>query len=374
MKKVICIIMMFFIFGGVNVYAATDNLIQDTLNASSADDISLPSYANDFMEKNDITISEPEGTLSITPKVVLKYMWESFKDKLTEPMQILGGLLAVILIASIIESMGDTMSNSNMTKVYSLISVLICVGMIANPICNCIQNASNTLVSGGNFMVSYVPIFSSIVAASGNISSAGSYNVIVLAVAEIFTQIATTVLMPLLGLCLALAVVEAINPSISLSGMTNGIKKIATWGIGFLMTIFVGMLTIQSIVGTSTDTVTIKATKFVVSSVVPVVGGAISEAYSTIRGSLGILKSGVGSFGIIALALTMLPTIISVATTQLAVYIGSIVAEIFGVKQINAFLKNVSSVLSIALSLLLCFSMMLIISTTIIMMVGINMT
>lgn len=109
-----------------------------------------------------------------------------------------------------------------------------------------------------------------------------------------------------------------------------------------------------------------------VSSFIPVVGGAISDAYTTIKGSLGLLRGGVGSFGIIALVLTVLPTILSIFSVQISVGLGQVAADIFGVKQISAFLKNISSVLSIAMSLVLCFSVMLIISTTIVMMVGMN--
>lgn len=375
MKKTL-LILFFMVFWGflsiVPIFAEAGDLLQDTLQSNS-EEIALPDKTGDFMKENQIDISDPKGTLSVTPKMVLQYMWDGFKDKLAQPLRVLGGLLAVILLAAVIEGVGDTVQNSSTARIFGIISTLACVAMITGPISDCIQDTSNTLISGGNFMVSYVPVFSGIVAASGNISSAGSYSVIVLAVAEVFTQIAATILMPLLGLCMALAVVESIQPSISLSGMTNGIKKIATWGIGFLMTIFVGLLTIQSVFGTSADTLTIKATKFVVSSAVPVVGGAVSDAYTTIRSSLSLLKSGVGTYGIIALSLTVLPTILSVLAVQLSVFLGSIAAEVFGVKAISAFLKNISSVLSIAMSLLVCFSVMLIVSTAIIMMVGLNM-
>ena len=374
MKKMLCVlfILIISILFFPAVHAQADPVLQNTLEASGAGQVTLTDDASGFMEENHISISDPQGTLSITPKMVFRHMWESFKDNLTQPLKVLGGLIAVILLTAVIDGLGDTVQNKNTARIFSIISTLVCVGIITEPICTCIQNTANALVAGGNFMISYVPVFSGILAASGNITSAGSYNIIVLSVAEIFTQIASTLLMPLLGFCMALAVVESINPAISLSGMTNGIKKAATWGVGFLMTIFVGLLTIQSITGSSVDTVTIKATKFVMSSAIPVVGSAVSDAYTTLRGSLGLLRSGVGTYGVIALVLTMLPSILAVMATQLAVYLGSVGAEIFGVKAIAGFLKNVADVLAIALSLLLCFSIMLIISTTIVMMMGMN--
>ncbi|MCX7657981.1 MAG: stage III sporulation protein AE [Oscillospiraceae bacterium] len=373
MKRIFCILLMFFVMGAVPVMGADGDVLENTVKASGVENIALPEGAGDFVDKKGINVSEPEKMLEITPKMVFDYILDGLKNKLLNPLKVLGKLFSVILLASLIAGMGDTVSSKGMSKVYGIISTLICVGIISEPVCSCIQSVSDTLICGGNFMVSYVPVFSGIVAASGNISSAGSYSVIIFAVCEVSTQIASKILMPLLGLCLAMAVVESINPAVSLSGITDGIKKAAVWGIGFIMTIFVGLLTIQSVIGVSADTVSAKAAKFVVSSVVPVVGGAISDAYSAIKGSLGILKSGVGSYGIAALLLTMLPSIISVVLLEAAVWCGAIVSEIFGVKEINSLLKNIVSVLSIALSLLLCFTMMLVVSTAIIMMLGLNM-
>lgn len=385
MKRFFCVLILFFVWTTPVAAAnaeqsdtttATSNIAdidtQDLLEGSGAGDITLPDGVSDFLNENNITVKEPSSILSITPKMVFAEIWRSLKEKLMEPLGMLAGLLAVILLCAVMESMGDTVCDAKTGKIFGIISILTCVGLLSTPLFGIMQKAADTLVAGGQFMLCYIPVFASIVAASGGITAAGGYNIIVMAVAEVFTQLANTILLPLLGFCLALGVVEAINPSISLSGLTTGIKKVATWGLGFIMTVFVGLLTIQSIVGTSVDTVAIKAGKFMVSSFVPVVGGALSDAYTTIRGSLGLLRGGVGSFGIIALVLTMLPTILSVAVLQLYICVGEIVAEIFGVKQLCGFLKNVSAVLAITMGLLLCFSIMLIISTTVIMLVGMN--
>ena len=125
MKKLFCIFIMFFLFGGINVYAEGTDIVDDAIEISGANDIAMPDDANVFMDENHISISEPSGTLAVTPKAVLAYMWKSFKDKLTEPIRLLGGLIAITILASIIEAMGDTMSSQSMTKIYNIISILI---------------------------------------------------------------------------------------------------------------------------------------------------------------------------------------------------------------------------------------------------------
>lgn len=334
----------------------------------------VPATAEEFIYENNISISDPSGMLEVTPEMVFRYMWENFSDKLTSPLRMLGMLLIVIILTALVNSMGNTVSKDGMEKIYQTVSILIVVGVISGPIGESISLTVATLNSGGDFMASYIPAFAGIVAASGGITSAASYNVIVMTVSQIFVQIAKNYLTPVLSYSFAISIVEAINPAISLAGLNQALKKFCTWGLGFLMTIFAGLLTVQSIVGTSTDTLAVKAAKFAVSNLIPIVGGAVSDAYSTLKGSMGVLRSGVGGFGIIALILTVLPPVLSVLAVQLSVYLGQISAEILDVEPISKFLKNVSSVLTIALSLLICFAMMLIISTTIVMMVGMNMT
>ena len=134
----------------------------------------------------------------------------------------------------------------------------------------------------------------SIAVGSGNLTAAGVYNIILVLIAEIAVQIASGFLMPLLSLCIALAIVDSLNPTISLSSIIEGIQKAVTWSLGLMMTIFVGLLSIQSIIGNSADSLSVKAGKFMVSSFVPVVGGAISDAYTTLKGALVYLRVELG--------------------------------------------------------------------------------
>lgn len=89
-----------------------------------------------------------------------------------------------------------------------------------------------------------------------------------------------------------------------------------------MMTVFTGLLSIQSIVGTSADTLGVKAAKFVVSNFVPIVGSAVADAYTTMRSGLGLLRGATGAFGIIALCVTLLPPILETLCLYLAMTAG----------------------------------------------------
>ncbi len=380
MKKIIIALLILIIYPicfnlNVNAEFYHDDISNtaDELNIdTSGINDNLTPEVRDFIDEHDLTIDNTDEMVKITPKEVFAYVIDQFKLKLISPMKTLAILLAVILVCSVIDGMGDTIANKSTTQIYGIISVLVAVSLIIEPLTSCIFTVTGALNDGGVFMLGYIPVFASITASAGNVTSAVSYNMIVVMISEAAVQLASNFIMPALSICMALGIVEAINPNFSLSGITETIKKVSTFALSFIMTIFIGLLSIQSIVGVSADTLGVKAAKFMVSNCIPVVGGAIADAYSTVRSSLGLLRSGVGFFGIAAIFIMVIPPILEVVAMKLVFIAGEILVDLFGVSRLKVLMKNTSSILSISLSLLVCFSVMLIISTTILMMAGLN--
>ncbi|NLK70623.1 MAG: hypothetical protein GX286_04200 [Clostridiales bacterium] len=345
------------------------DVINEALNASGGNQLEQ-TYSEEvkrFFEENNIKLDNPEGIMSLNPKEIIGGILTKVKEMSAAPIKLLMSLMAIIILASLIQSISDTTKSESLNKIFDIITILVCILIFSDSVCECIEQASVALSEGAIFMLGFVPVFASIAAGSGNLTSAGVYNVILVLVSEIAVQLASGFLMPLLSLCLALSIVDSINPAISLSSLIEGIKKTVTWCLGLMMTIFVGLLSIQSIIGNSADTLSVKTGKFMVSNFVPVVGGAISDAYTTLKGSFGLLKSGVGGVGIMVILIMVLPTIITIGLNRIVISIASIGAEIFSVPGLAKLFKNISSVISIAFSIVISFSIMFIVSTALIM-------
>jgi stage III sporulation protein AE len=138
------------------------------------------------------------------------------------------------------------------------------------------------------------------------------------------------------------------------------------------MVIFLGLLSTQSIIGASADTLGVRAAKFAASNFIPIVGSAVADAYSTVKASLGLLRGGVGFFGIAAIFVMIIPPLLEVGLMRLAFAACEIACDIFGTKAVKILLSNTVKILSLVFSILVCFSIMLIISTAIVMMIGLN--
>ena len=159
-------------------------------------------------------------------------------------------------------------------------------------------------------------------------------------------------------------------PDIKLSGLMNSFSKTIKWLMSFVFTLFTALLTLKSVFSSSVDNVSARAVRYTMSSFIPVVGGALSEAYRTVHGSVGVLKSGVGVFVIIAVVFVFVPVIIRLIVWLITVNLCKTFAEVTSLQSPGLMLSSVSTVLSLLLSVVFCIIALFVITTALIMMIG----
>jgi stage III sporulation protein AE len=136
------------------------------------------------------------------------------------------------------------------------------------------------------------------------------------------------------------------------------------------MTIFTAVLTIKQLITTSLDDVSTRAVRFTLNSFIPIVGSALSDAYKTVQGSIGLLKSGVGVFVILSVAVVFLPVILQSLMWIITLWLGKSVAEVLSLSQPAKLIEAVATVFSTLLAILLCIMSIYIISTAIVLIAG----
>ncbi len=342
-----------------------------TQEIESAIESDVPDEADDFLNDNDISADDPESVSEIGVGDWFDYILGLAENYISRPLKLLGALLLITIFTSV--ATGILNSNSKLSDIISIVSVLSCTAVLFETISDCVESVSGTITNLSVFIASYVPIFSSVVATCGNASSGVSYYVLVLLLCEVITFIINFVLMPFISFSLASSIIESINPNLSVNGFSRGLLSAAKWILGLITTIFIGVTSIQSIIGTSVDTVGVKAAKFAASSMIPVVGGAMSDAYSTMMGSLSLIKNSVGVLGIIIILVTVLKPVVSVACLKIIIWFSGVIAAFFEQNRICSLLKGINSVLSILLGVVACFTLIFIISTAVVMLLSFNM-
>jgi stage III sporulation protein AE len=238
------------------------------------------------------------------------------------------------------------------------------------PIIDCIVKTSATIKSAATFMLSFIPIFSAAMVSAGQPITGSTYSIFLMGICQLVAQVVSQTLIPLMAVYLAVSICGSFVPDLNIASAINGLKTGVNWAMGFMLTVFVALLSIQSMLSHSADGVTVKATKFLITSLVPVAGNVLSEAFIAAQGSLRLLKTTVGAYGIMVSLLTFLPVFLQVAIWRAIAGIISVAGDVMGLKRVSAILKGCAFVLGMLMSALLCFAFLMIVSTSVVMAIG----
>ena len=367
MKKVRMLI-LFLIFAAlftISVSAAEsespEEFYAEQYKNSGAEDLenSLPDSAKDYFSEHGIDPSDYNWVNSLSAESVFKHILTFISSGAKAPLNTGAVIIAIILISAALTS-AEIKSSAMTAAIYA--SAAASAAVIAVPVSSVINTSVNALRGIGVFMLSFIPVFAVIVAASGATVTAASMSALLLAAAETVSYISSFIVLPLMGGYLTLSLSSAVSPLIKKSGITETVKKLAFWIMAFISAVFVGILGIQTAVNSSADTLVSKTAKFIIGSSIPVAGGILSEAMNTVTASMGLLKSSIGIYGALACAVTLLPLVIELLIWRAVLLISSSVSEIFSLGGIAGLLRAIDSMLSVLIGIILLVGAMFVIS------------
>lgn len=350
----------------------TGQLISGQLQSSGANDLlgKTPEESQKILEQLRIDDLDTETILQLKPSDFLQVLWNTVTDVASSPLKILCIIMAVVMLCALINAMKLSFAEKTLGTVFNTVCVLCVAVAVIVPVVDCINRSAQTIKNCAEFIMSFIPVLAGIMTVSGQPVSASTYNIFLFSTSQVVADIAATTIVPLLCIFLAFCIVGALNSNLNINSVAKTIKTISCWVLGFMLTVLVGILTLQGLVSSGADNVAMKAAKFAMSSFIPVVGGALSDALASVQGCLKLVKTTVGTFGILVAVCTFLPILLECLMWILVLSIGATVAEILDIGEITKILRAVVSVLGILIAVILCFALLLIITTAIMLMIG----
>ena len=321
----------------------------------------IPPEVAEQMEQQGI--SSFSKLISMPVEQVWKILTDAFKEHLGAPLRVLLSLVGAVLLCSLVKGIGSSLG-SGVHQVFSIIMTVFVISLLIRPVIECILSLHTVFADFSLFLTVYIPVFAGIMTTAGQPMTGALYNVLLFGACQGISSLLQAAFVPVISCYLSLAIVTEVVPQMGLGGIVSGFKKLITWALGLTMTLFVGLLSLQSAIAGGGDNVAVKTTKFMISSLIPGVGGSLSELFMATQGCVQLVKSTVGAAGIVIAVLTFLPVLLRVTLWQLVTAAGSIVGEMLGAGELSRLLKSVGSALSVMLAITLYYAMLFIVSTS----------
>lgn len=330
----------------------------------------LPEKVVKSLENMGIKITDLKQLSKISPIKFLDELIRETKDKSSIPIKSFFPTIAIILLCSIIDSIDISLGNLNISEIMSIVaSICICINVIS-PITKFIISTSNTIKITSEFIMSFIPVMVGIMIASGQTVSASSYHMMMSISGQVISSLCTNFLVPLMNTVISVSVMSSLAPRLKLDGISKMIYKTIKCLLGISVSTFSALLALQNLVAFPADNIGSKTAKLALSSFVPIVGGALGDAFNTVQSCLKLLKSGLGVFAIAAMTILFLPKVIECLMWIFFLSASSFVSSVLTQGKIEVLLESLCQVIKLLLAIILSCTAIFIISTMIILIIG----
>ncbi len=327
---------------------------------------SLPNEEREYFEENDINAGESQWIGEMGVGKILSSLWDTAKKRATVPFTSAALILAVVMINGVLSAHQNTISTVTANFAVTAASAAI----ITSPLLNVINSAVEVMQSVAVFMTAFVPVFAVIVAANGQAVTSASMSGLLLGATQVVELVANHLVIPLMCGYLSVSIASGVSPLLSKTNFSQAVKKLSFWIMSFITTVFLGVLSIQTTINASADSLTMRTAKFVIGSSVPVAGTVLSEALTTVTASLGILKTSVAIYGVVGCLVIFLPVLVELVLWRICLNVSSLVADVFSSVNISTLLKSIDTAVSVLCGIILLSMALFVISLSVIVSVG----
>lgn len=213
-------------------------------------------------------------------------------------------ILAVVILCRFAGSLGDTRA----VFAASVAGTLAITASCAADLHSMIGLGQQTVEDIGSFTTLLLPVLASAAAASGAISGGAAIYGVTALFCDLLIRGCRLLLIPLVYGFLALGVADAATAQSRLGKLRELIGWFIKSILKTILYLFTGFLAATGVISGTADAAALKATKLTISGMVPVVGGIVSDATESLLAGAGVLKSAIGTFGMLGvISIFLLP-------------------------------------------------------------------
>lgn len=373
------IIMVISVLSPRKSYCAND--ISNTQSETSIDENELESqekkfgissfiqnskqYTGEFFEDidiSDILNSAIKG--EIDNSNIYKKILSKLGNEVQNGVKSLACILAIIIIHSILKSISESLENDNISKLIYYVQYIAIITVIMSNFSDIITLVKDTTTNLIGFMNTLIPVLISLMLYTGSITTTSILEPIILFMINFIGNLIQNILMPIILIITSISIISKISDRVQIDKISKFLKSSTIWFLGIVLTIFVGVVSLEGTLASSVDGITAKTAKAIVSSAVPIVGKILGDVVDSVLGCGLILKNAVGFVGVIVIIGICIMPILKLTVLTFSYKLVASISEVIADSKIVKLLDEIGDIFKILLAILVTVTFMVIIGTT----------
>ncbi len=365
MRKFFCLFCVLYLLISVQVCAdGFDDVLDSEMRYDIENSFDASGIEIDALEVID---KLNNGDFDINFKNIGTYIKNIFVDLVKENIGFGITAFVLIMLASMIENMNQSFNeNKTVNLIVIAVVVLSLIVVVDNISEYSLQFIDNLIL----FVNSLTPTLMLLLATSGKTETAGVLNPVMIGVSSVIVLFVKNFVVPLNTISLVLKLTGCVTEKNHLTNFGNQMQKILKWSLGFVLTIYVGIIGVVGVAAPKLDDITVKTAKYAVNNFIPYVGGMVADSVDLILNCSSVVKNSVGIAGLIGILLIAVIPCLKILIKLIVINIlGFFISPVAG-KNVIEVINSISSGIGILFAMNIVVSIMYIISVTVIIYIG----
>lgn len=381
MKKKLIIVLLVFLISFNIVYAnedenespgLTEQLILEQLE--TIDLTEMEELVNSMNYDNSMGIPEIDirafitkalrGELEFSLRGILSTILRGLFDEILVNSKLLAQLIIISVLCGLLNNLSNSFGNNSTGQIAFYASYLVIAGISIKAFIVAINVGQQAIDNMVSFMQALMPVLLTLLMAVGSITASALFKPIIVGSIGITSTIMKDVILPLVLLSAILAIVNNLPSKIQVSKLASLIKQSCITLIGLVLTIFLGIITIEGVLASSADGVTLRTARFAMDRFIPIVGGFMSDAIDTVFGCSLLIKNAVGVLGLVIILVIVSFPILKILSLIVIYKVTAVLIEPISDSKIVDCLNDMSSSLVIVFATVISVAIMFFIAVT----------
>ncbi len=347
--KIKILVLIGILFTAVTVFASPAEEADKALSGLSSriEEFDFYSYARELTEGK-------------TPGIIPRNLTDIIFGEVRTVIKVLGGAFAPILLFGILRFVGVGKEG------VSEGAFILCFALVMTAVTGVFKGMSelvyDTAATIELINKSLVPVLFTLLASTGSLTQATVSQPVVIGASQIISYLLFNFILPGITLSYALVLTDCITGMGGMKYMGEMLLKISKKLLIFFVVVFMGILSVQKLMGNAVDSVVLRGTRFAVSNFIPVVGGAISEGIEALGASMQVIRNSTGIAGIAGVTAVTVPPLIKIYSVSLVFHFFAAVSLPVSDKRFGEMLSFSGEVMSIFGSVILCMAFIFIVT------------
>jgi len=249
-------------------------------------------------------------------------------------------MLSLAVVCAVINQLQRAFTGE-ISKVAKMLIYLVLLGLAITSFRIAVDTGMDAIDQMVSFMQAILPVMYAILLAMGNIASTALFKPLVMGSLVFLATIMKNVVLPLFFLSIVLRLFNNISQQFKLTKFASLLEFGGKLTMGIVLTVFIGIMSIQGVTGGVADGVTLRTAKYS-ADLIPVVGKFFKDAVELVISSGLLLKNALGIVALLAIVIITFSPVIKIIAMMFTFKISAALVEPLGEQELADSLQDMS--------------------------------